>query len=678
MFTFSDGHGGVQVTTIPVQISPANEVPEITELAGGEPDPITGTITGTIAATDGDNDGLVYRGVSEKGVTVEVDSTGVWSYTPSAQLRHGPDLQDVITFTVDDSHGGVISANVTVTIAAAIEQPRLVGWPGGSLVTGSTGIGYALVVNEDGRETTVAIVTPDGTVRVAGKVTGTTSFEWDGQPDIVERVDGSIAFLTFEATAGSWGETTTRLVTVTTGGTMNVELVGSQGRFLTAADGTVYYVALAPREDDEPSVGVWRLTADGEIHTHTYGYEAAQNDSGREATVGTDGTLYLAVGQVVPGAQFHTRASLWTISATGAEATYALTSLTGTDITDLSYPHEVTLAADGTAYLVATTVALADDAPTQAAGVLVVGADGSVHRVALPGVPASANHIVAVGDYGVLPWFDANGGWLSVIDAAGNMTHHPNPTATGDIVAATDGSGAYLGTEDGILYVSPAGTVTTLDVGWNGGQLIAGPDGTVYLLNMSGDLVSLSADAITTTPVGGTASLSAGSVEFSADGTPFLLVDDAEMVQLSVGGDTGPGFSQSGWETIQFEVVGDAAILVGQAFDRTRLVAVAGDGTTLVDRSFSPPTGYPVGPVEFADGTFYVTCLEQPASDIYITHVWAVDAATATEVFTGAGAPAAVWNPGSKTVTVGSDGTVFVSLTEYEDPETVLTKIYVV
>ncbi|OKH67437.1 hypothetical protein EB72_03530 [Mycobacterium sp. SWH-M1] len=123
-FTFRDGYGGVQTTVIDVQISPANELPAITPVTGGAPAAVTGTVIGTVTVTDPDGDPPIFTvAASAKGVEVMFDeSTGQWTYTPTAAVRtaasaataSAADRLDSFTISVDDGHGGI--ANVVVTV----------------------------------------------------------------------------------------------------------------------------------------------------------------------------------------------------------------------------------------------------------------------------------------------------------------------------------------------------------------------------------------------------------------------------------------------------------------------------------------------------------------------------------------------------------------------------------
>ncbi|WP_166429136.1 Ig-like domain-containing protein [Mycolicibacterium obuense] len=159
-FTFRDGYGGVQITVIDVQISPANELPAITPVTGGAPAAVTGTVIGTVTVTDPDGDPPIFTvGTSAKGVEVMFDeSTGQWTYTPTAAVRKAAsaatasaaDRLDSFTISVDDGHGGI--ANVVVTVPILFSTTA----DGHIAINGTAA--RPIVVNSDGRRAYLSTV----------------------------------------------------------------------------------------------------------------------------------------------------------------------------------------------------------------------------------------------------------------------------------------------------------------------------------------------------------------------------------------------------------------------------------------------------------------------------------------------------------------------------------------
>lgn len=118
--------GHSSTATVRVSVAPFNNAPSGSARVG-DPDPLTGTVTGTIAGSDVNGDVLSYRGsaVTAKGA-VTVSATGDFSYTPdqsaldtaTAPGATAADRQDSFIVTIDDGWGGVTQVPVTVTIGA--------------------------------------------------------------------------------------------------------------------------------------------------------------------------------------------------------------------------------------------------------------------------------------------------------------------------------------------------------------------------------------------------------------------------------------------------------------------------------------------------------------------------------------------------------------------------------
>ena len=118
--------GHTSTTTVRVSVAPFNNAPSGSARVN-DPDPLTGTVTGTIVGSDINGDALSYRGSTDtaKGA-VTVYATGDFSYIPdrsaldtaTAPGATAADRQDSFIVTIDDGWGGVTPVPVTVMIGA--------------------------------------------------------------------------------------------------------------------------------------------------------------------------------------------------------------------------------------------------------------------------------------------------------------------------------------------------------------------------------------------------------------------------------------------------------------------------------------------------------------------------------------------------------------------------------
>jgi YVTN family beta-propeller protein/VCBS repeat-containing protein len=173
--TISDGYGGVTAVPVTVKVSP-NKTPT-PKVTVGVPNPTTGLVTGSVAATDGDNDTLTYTVAtsSSKG-TVDINSsTGVFTYTPSTLGRHNAaypqataaDKADAFIVTVSDGRGGVVLVPVTVAVRPKNSDPTATVNVGE--LDAATGVITGTVAGSDADADTLTYSAPGATV--SGRVT---------------------------------------------------------------------------------------------------------------------------------------------------------------------------------------------------------------------------------------------------------------------------------------------------------------------------------------------------------------------------------------------------------------------------------------------------------------------------------------------------------------------------
>jgi VCBS repeat-containing protein len=127
--TINDGHGGVVPVSVTVPISPLNSAPTGAAVVGMAVDPNSGVVTGTITATDANNDPLSFSSTTPTKGTLVFGPNGGFTYTPTLAARQAaaaPDATtatktDSVTVTVSDGYGG------TTTVALNLPVTPLVG-----------------------------------------------------------------------------------------------------------------------------------------------------------------------------------------------------------------------------------------------------------------------------------------------------------------------------------------------------------------------------------------------------------------------------------------------------------------------------------------------------------------------------------------------------------------------
>lgn len=130
--TVSDGKGATIVTPVTVSISPVNKLP-VPKVTVYSPSATTGVVKGYVSSTDADYDVRTYQAGTQpkKGTLVVTSTNGAFTYTPTAEARHAAakvgataaDKTDTFTVTVDDGHGGVVTATVTVAVSPVNAKP---------------------------------------------------------------------------------------------------------------------------------------------------------------------------------------------------------------------------------------------------------------------------------------------------------------------------------------------------------------------------------------------------------------------------------------------------------------------------------------------------------------------------------------------------------------------------
>ena len=137
------------IVNIFVPTVPVNSVPTVSTPSFGATDPLTGAITGTIAATDADADTLAYTApaTTAKGAVTIDAATGAFTYTPTVTARQNAakvgateaDKSDAFTVTVSDNRGASVPVVITVPISPLMSAPNA-GAPTLGVPDASTGV----------------------------------------------------------------------------------------------------------------------------------------------------------------------------------------------------------------------------------------------------------------------------------------------------------------------------------------------------------------------------------------------------------------------------------------------------------------------------------------------------------------------------------------------------------
>lgn len=137
--TVTDGHGGRLDVTVMVSIAASPNAAPANPTSTTATNASSGVVTGSVTATDADNDELTYSGsaTTAKG-TVVIGGDGRFTYTPTEASRlkagePGADAaskSDSFTVTINDGHGAIITVPISVSVVPIIvNQPPAAGTP---------------------------------------------------------------------------------------------------------------------------------------------------------------------------------------------------------------------------------------------------------------------------------------------------------------------------------------------------------------------------------------------------------------------------------------------------------------------------------------------------------------------------------------------------------------------
>jgi Ca2+-binding RTX toxin-like protein len=120
-YTIADGHGGGDTATVSLTVRPAPDDPDAEDDSATTPEDTSVTIHVLANDEDADGEAVSLAGLDDPehgAVTVAPDGASV-VYTPAPNANGG----DSFGYDVTDGHGGVDSAEVTVTVTAVDDPP---------------------------------------------------------------------------------------------------------------------------------------------------------------------------------------------------------------------------------------------------------------------------------------------------------------------------------------------------------------------------------------------------------------------------------------------------------------------------------------------------------------------------------------------------------------------------
>ncbi|SCX15542.1 PecA family PE domain-processing aspartic protease [Mycolicibacterium fluoranthenivorans] len=499
--TVSDGYGGTVAAKVTVTITPADTAPVISTIPTvSAPNAATGVVTGTVAATDADNDKLTYAATAAKGTVSINTGTGVFTYTPTTAARHAAasdtatdaDKSDTVTITVSDGHGGTVTSAVDVTVAPRDSAPKVsatVGSPN-SMTGVVTGTIKATDAEKDTVVYSVTTATAKGTLTLDAS-SGAYTYTPTTDARLAAAAKGAGTAATHDtftvAVDDGHGATVTKTVTVSVSplgdkpvaGTPSVGSADSTGTVTGTVEFTEPYPQLPLTYAVTTATTKGTITLDAVTGEFTYTPNTvARLAAGVSTTPVTDKFTVSAANSITSTAE--------TVTVTVAPAVLGVTDSTGTGGTP--FVRTGTLSPDGkTAYVAnasAGTVSVTDTASNAVTGTITVGKNPGAIAVSADG----ATVYVA----------NAGSGTVSVINTA-------TDTVIKTIRVGSTPSGLALRLNGSRLYVANAGsgTVTvintatrivtkTIRVGSAPVGLAVSADGSaLYVTNTGADSVSV-------------------------------------------------------------------------------------------------------------------------------------------------------------------------------------------
>jgi YVTN family beta-propeller protein/VCBS repeat-containing protein len=512
--TVDDAHGGQTPVTVTVAISSANTAPTGTATVG-DPDPITGIISGAMSFSDTDDDTLTYSGSTSaaKG-SITVNPDGTFTYTPTPEARHnaatdgaGADLtQDIFAISVGDGHGATSTLTVVVPISPvnaaptahpAFGDPGSTGLVGGSLVASDTDgdtLTYAVTSPPAGGTVTVY---PDGTFSYdptdAARLRAGFTQEAETDSFTVTITDGHGGVTIVPVSGITVGPAQLGVSTVTVGSAPGPMVISGDDAYVANSGGNTVSVIDTTTDPDSVTVTIPSVSnpsgaaVNGDrLYVSNWSSSAVTVvDTTTNTVVQAIGSVYRPMGMDVSGGRLYV-ANYGNPPGSGTTVTVIdLGSNTVTETINVgSRPYGVT--ANGSTVYVSNsgsnTVSVIDTATNTVTQTVAVGARPL-------GMAINGDRLYVTNFY-------SNS--VTVIDTATNtVIGAPIPVGSqpNGIAFSPDGSLGYVSSyNDDTVTVFDTTTNTVIDsvrVGAAPATALASPDGNILVSNSGGNTVSV-------------------------------------------------------------------------------------------------------------------------------------------------------------------------------------------
>ena len=530
--TVSDGLASTtRQVTVPVLPTPIGNRPPQASPTPGDPNSITGVVTGDLNASDPDGNPLTYTviGQPHDGSTVSVTSTGGFTFTPSRAARDAavvtPDA-DTDTFVVRISDGqAAINVAVPVTVLPTNRAP-VPGTPEVTAPNASTGLvtGIVRATDPDGNPLTYSVTGAPGKGSVnVNATTGAFSYTPTAAARAAAAQTPGADTDSFTVTISDGQATATRLVTVTVAPTNTAPVAGT------------------------PTMGNPNAATGAVI--------------GSLNVIDTDGNplTYTITGQPASG----------TVALAGGGFTYTPTAaarLRAGQTPDFDTDSFTVAASDGV--LSTTTTVRVPVSPTA------VGAPSSVGVGSNPsGVAVSGSRVFVV---------NSSANTLTVYDTANNnalvrtVNVGASPSA---VVVSSDGSTAWVA-NTGSNTVSKISTtswaVTNINVGAAPRALAITTDGSVWVANANSNTVQRinSTTNAVGTPIG--VGWAPSALAAAPDGSVWVANASSNTVQrINTVANTAGAHIYVGWVPTAIAVTNDRVLVSNQASNTVSVITIA-------------------------------------------------------------------------------------------------------